>query len=265
MNNNLPNYTIKGQGKPLLLIPGMEGHKEFWKYQVLEFSKHYQVIATDLPKRKPNLSSTIKDYANSIIAILDKENIEKIVIAGESFGGVVSQEIAINNPNRLQALILANTLYAPEYSNFGLNMFTLATFVHPFAFINIFPRRIKKQILNWVGSHNGFVMDSSPGNSLLSDYILDYGLSSGFGAYLDRLIAGLKVNYLDSLKKINVPTLFLRGQDDMVVSEKVVENFLDKIPDIELAVIKGAGHCCQQTSYTKTNIAILEWLKKIKY
>lgn len=256
-------YVAAGGGTPLVMIPGGEGAKEFWRFQVDGLASGYRVFACDLANRRPRLSSTVSDYAADVIRIMDESEIEKAVVVGESFGGMVAQELATAHGRRLLALVLCNTMAHPMRFGFGFNVFTLATFMHQFAFMPFLSDEQRKSILMWVGKHRGFVMDPSPGNLEFCDYIIEYGTACGAGCYLDRAIAGSKIDFTGKLADISVPTLVLRGTEDRLVRPEATLELVGRIPGARLALIDGGGHCCQYTLPGETNRVIREWLNSI--
>jgi pimeloyl-ACP methyl ester carboxylesterase len=257
------NYLDVGQGTPVVMIPGMEGSRYFWRFQVDELGKRYRVVSCDLARRKPRLSSTVADYAREVLDTMDRLGIDRAVIVGESMGGVVSQEIATAHPERVLALVLCNTMDRPRRGGFGFNMFTLATFVHQFAFLPFLSDEGRRRLLRWVGKHRGFVLDPSPGNEDLIDYLMQYGLDCGGAAYVDRIIAMSKIDYTDKLSGIAAPTLVLRGTEDRLVGAETIVQLAGAIPGAELVLIEGGGHCCQHTVPGATSRALMDWLERI--
>ncbi|MBU4241173.1 MAG: alpha/beta hydrolase [Actinobacteria bacterium] len=63
--------------------------------------------------RRPHFSSGISDYAVDALRIMDSLGLEKAVVVGESFGGMVAQQLAIAHEERLLALVLCNTMDRP--------------------------------------------------------------------------------------------------------------------------------------------------------
>jgi len=261
----IPDHVEAGSGKPLVFIPGMEGAKEFWEPQLRGLSDAYRVVATSLPVWKPCLASAISDCAGSIISLMDELGLEKAVVVGESFGGMVTQELALSHPQRLAGIILCNTMDRPRRGGFGLNVFTLATFVHQFAFLPFLSMDQRRSLLRWVGRHRGFVLDPSPGNADLVEYLIRYGTACGPAAYLDRIIAGAKASFTSRLRQINVPALVLRGEEDRLVGAETIVQLAGKIPHADLVVIAGGGHCCTHTMPEASNAAMREWLRSIGY
>ncbi|MHB8894822.1 MAG: alpha/beta fold hydrolase [Candidatus Geothermincolia bacterium] len=257
------NYVEKGSGIPIVMLPGAEGCKQFWHFQVDALSSRYRAIATDLLVNKPSSSSCMADYAAYTLGIMDSLGIDKAVVMGESFGGMVTQEIAVNHPERTLAVILCNTLDRARGDAFGLNMFTLATFVAMLTNSPLIPLEIKKRILMWVGKHRGLVYDPTPGNKVLVDYFCEYGLEQGMMAQVDRLgFAGRKARYTERLREISVPTLVLHGSEDRISSGNTATEIAGRIPQAELVLIEGGGHCHQQTMPDETNAVLLDWLAR---
>lgn len=258
-------YVVRGEGVPVLMLPGMEGCKEFWRNQLEGLSHRYRVVACDLARRRPELSSTMSDYAADALRIMDSLGLEKAIVVGESFGGMVAQQLAIAHRERVLALVLCNTMDRQRRGGLGLNMFTLATLVHQFAFLPFLSDAQRKRLLEWVGKHRGFIMDPSPGNAELVEYILEYGTACGPGCYLDRMIAAGKIRFTDRLGSISVPTLVLRGVEDRLVCPGTAVELAGRIPGAQMTLIDGGGHCCPLTVPLATNEAILRWLERVGY
>lgn len=255
-------YIEAGSGMPLVMMPGMEGSKEFWRYQVEALSDKYRVVSCDLAVRTPSTSSTIADYAAQTIGIMDSLGIDKAVIVGESMGGMITQEIATSQPERVSGVILCNTMDKARRGGFGFNMFTLATMVHQLAFLPFLTDRQRRGILRWVGRHRGFVMDPTLGNDKLIDYLFAFGMECGGPSYLDKVIAGGKACYTELLSNIKVPALVLRGTEDRLVGADTILELAGRIPDSELVLIEGGGHCCTHTMPEESTRVIRDWLSR---
>jgi len=258
-----PDYLDVGCGKPVVMLPGMEGAKEFWDRQWPELSTRYRAIACSHARRPLRLGWQVADYAEDVVAIMDRLEIERAAVIAESFGGLVAQEMATAWPERVAALVLCNTFDRVRYEHFGLNMFTVATAMQPLTLA--LPRPWRIPMLEWIGKHRGFVMDPSPGNRDLAEYILEHGMDPGLAGYVNRILAGRNADYRSALEQLRIPVLVLHGEEDRVVGERTVASFLDHIPNVDLARIEGGGHCCQYTKPEATNQALLDWFDQVGY
>jgi len=91
-----------------------------WQFQVVDFSKDYQVITLDLPAHV-NVQDMIGEYsiealAEYVVERLNRLNIRLAHICGHSLGGMVAQQIAATYPERVKRLILAETAFGTRYS-----------------------------------------------------------------------------------------------------------------------------------------------------
>jgi pimeloyl-ACP methyl ester carboxylesterase len=102
-NGNQIHYEVRGESdKTLVFIHGWTSCTEVWKFQLNEFPD-YKVIAVDLPGngksgKNEEASYSSEELADSVIAVLEKENIKKAVFAGHSMGFAVTEIIAVKYP-----------------------------------------------------------------------------------------------------------------------------------------------------------------------
>ncbi len=107
-------YDIHGDGDPIILIHGFSDRKEHWRAQVGALSKYFKVIRMDNrgtgKSDRPNGDYTMEVYASDVAGLMDSLGIEKSHIIGHSLGGMIAQNFAILYPNRVNKLILVNTI-----------------------------------------------------------------------------------------------------------------------------------------------------------
>jgi pimeloyl-ACP methyl ester carboxylesterase len=112
MTMKLP-YLRAGAGTPLVLVHGYLGGSAQWADQLAEFSSTHDVIAPDLPGFAKAASlpgpDKIADFAAAVIACLDQLNIGTFVLLGHSMGGMIVQEIAARQDERIERLVLYGT------------------------------------------------------------------------------------------------------------------------------------------------------------
>ncbi len=114
-------YEIKGEGEPLLLIPGGPGFSHL--YFTPHFSKlsdRFKIIYFDAFGRgKSERGESPKSYSlkrdvEDIEGLRKFLGIDKLNIFGHSYGGIVAQAYALKYPEHLDKLILSNTLCSSE-------------------------------------------------------------------------------------------------------------------------------------------------------
>ena len=106
-------YEIEGEGEPILLLHGFLGSSEIWKDFIDHFKSDNKVITIDLPGHgKSGCEEDIiemKDVADGVESILQKENIKPVHIVGHSMGGYVSLAFAKKFPDKIKSLTLFNS------------------------------------------------------------------------------------------------------------------------------------------------------------
>lgn len=103
-------YIEKGQGFPLILLHGNGEDCDYFRGQIDEFSKQYHVYAIDTRGhgRTPrgDMPFTIRQFAGDLLEFMDEHQIEKAHLLGFSDGGNIAMVFALQNPGRIDRLIL---------------------------------------------------------------------------------------------------------------------------------------------------------------
>ena len=232
--NNVKLYTEdKGQGNPALLFLHFWGGSTRTWTEVTEILKDdYRCISYDHrgwgKSDKPESGYSIKELAADTMALIAELKLDDYIIVGHSMGGKVAQYIAGLKPAGLQGLVLVcpspafPTIMPAEMHEGMINAYTSldtinATIDHVFMAESLKPeirqRAIEDIQNNITASRLGW-----PTNALTED------VSEG-------------------LKTINVPTLIVAGENDIIDSpERLKAEVLANIADAELEIVKDAGH-----------------------
>lgn len=102
----------ENDGKPLLLLlHGLTANAHAFDGLVSHgLAEHVHLITPDLRGRglsdKPAFHYNFQDHANDIVGLMDALKIEKLIMGGHSYGGLLSAYIASNYPERVEKLIL---------------------------------------------------------------------------------------------------------------------------------------------------------------
>jgi 3-oxoadipate enol-lactonase/4-carboxymuconolactone decarboxylase len=114
-NNARLFYRLEGRSNlPALVLSHSLGCDHgMWAPQMPDLLQHLQVLRYDTrghgASGVPNGDYTLDQLGQDLLALADKLNLEKFAFCGISMGGAVGQWLAINAPQRLTALVLANT------------------------------------------------------------------------------------------------------------------------------------------------------------
>lgn len=109
------NVEIEGEGSPLLLLHGFTGSWRTWKPFIPLWSKHHQLIMVDIIGHGASASpEELEHYymdlaVQDLTEILNQLKIEKAHLLGYSLGGRLALTLALQQPNRIQSLILESS------------------------------------------------------------------------------------------------------------------------------------------------------------
>ncbi len=84
-----------------------------WEYNFEELSKHFRVIALDLPgfgaSSKPeNIRYTIPEMTELLNQFIEAKGLDKVVLVGQDFSGLVGIDYALSYPEKVSALVLVS-------------------------------------------------------------------------------------------------------------------------------------------------------------
>lgn len=105
------NHRITGEGAPLILLHGLFGALENLGAIARQFHTEWQVHALDLRNHGSSFHTDTMDYpsmAGDVLAYMDEQGIEKACLLGHSMGGKVAMQIALQAPERVEKLIVAD-------------------------------------------------------------------------------------------------------------------------------------------------------------
>ncbi|NLZ18794.1 MAG: alpha/beta fold hydrolase [Bacteroidales bacterium] len=104
------HYTEQGTGFPLILLHGNGEDGSYFVHQTGPFAQHFRVIAVDTRGhgRSPRGDApfTIRQFADDLLAFMDRHGIGKAHLLGFSDGGNIAMVFALAHPERVGKLIL---------------------------------------------------------------------------------------------------------------------------------------------------------------
>lgn len=112
-NGILMNYEIRGKGQNLVLIHGAGDNLNMWYHQVPVFSKNYWVITYDVrgsgETESPEGEYSMSLFSEDAYQLMKAIRVEDAYFLGYSMGGRIALELALNHPELVKALVLANS------------------------------------------------------------------------------------------------------------------------------------------------------------
>jgi 3-oxoadipate enol-lactonase len=111
-------FEVSGAGEPIVLVCGLSGDLQAWRFQVPELAKTHQVVTFDNRgagrSTAPDTPYSIAQMSDDLAALVRHLGLEKIHLVGWSMGGVVAQTFALENSHLVKTLTLMATYAEPD-------------------------------------------------------------------------------------------------------------------------------------------------------
>jgi pimeloyl-ACP methyl ester carboxylesterase len=239
------NYVEMGDGPPVVFVHGLSGCWQNWLENIPHFSQAHRTIAVDLPgfgeSELPGEDISIPGYGRFIDAFLESIGVERAVLVGNSMGGFISAEAAIEQPKRFEKLVLVSAAGVSSVrvrrqpAGVAARMIAAAT---PLVFrvqTRAFRRR-RARAAAWSG------IFYSPGE-LRPELIWEF-FQGGFLAesFVEALTSLIGYDILDRLEEVEVPTLIVWGANDRVVPPADALGYAQRLRNSRLEVFDRTGH-----------------------
>jgi aminoacrylate hydrolase len=250
------HYEEHGKGRPLIFVSGLNGVGSYWRPQVPEFASRYRVITYDQrgtgQSDRKQREFSVDRMAAELAALMDGLGIERAHLVGLSTGGAIGQTLAIEQPQRLDRLVLCSTW----------------TYCDPW-FRRLFEAR--RALYQQAGTevhamfHPLFLY--SPDYVNAHDAEIDEERRRSVGAAppvevsVGRINALLAFDRRAGLARIKSPTLILASNNDFITPAYHAEALRRAIPGARLEILEGGGHSVSKTRTPEFNRLVLEFLQ----
>lgn len=263
-------YEVKGEGEPLILVHGFGSNKEGWIAQFEPLSKYFKVIRFDNrnggKSDRPNIPNTAEMLADDVRGLMDYLQVEKVHIIGWSLGGIIVQSFAVKYPNRINKIVLINTVMGAPNTQ-GVEMLKNNHIT------TLKARKEDPQQAFWDGTRLGYhysfrkEMIANPKKKFydlwsVEDLIKIENLNPLTEQdIINQSNALLQKITEDDLKKIINPTLLIVSSHDKLTSSNSMIEMHNVIPNSILTIIQKAGHSSPISRAPEINKLIIEFLK----
>ncbi len=111
------HYQQAGTGPDVLLIHGVTGDMSIWFLceAMGTLARSFRVTGYDLRghgySEVPSSGYTSAEQAGDTLAIMDALGIERAMLVGHSFGGVIAMHAAVLDPDRIEAVVLSDPCF----------------------------------------------------------------------------------------------------------------------------------------------------------
>jgi 3-oxoadipate enol-lactonase len=229
---------------PLILLEGMGGDIPGWRRNIPVLARMLRVIAYDFRGNgnsdEPPGPATMQTFVDDTVAILDSLDIERAHVYGQSFGGMVAQELALTRPERVRALILGCTHAGPRHVARGGGAKVPKGEPWLAMYAPGFPDRHPEHVAEDL--RIGAAQPKHPVGGRRQ-----WEAMQGFDSF-------------DRLPSLRMPTLVLHGAEDQTISSQNARLLAGRIPGAELVLLEGAGHLYHSEQAAAADAAVLDFL-----
>jgi len=257
-------------GQPVIFSHGWPLDSDSWESQMLFLADHgYRVIAHDRRghgrSSQPWDGNDMDHYADDLAAVIEAVNLKgkKAVLVGFSTGGgEVARYIGRHGTAKVAKAVLVSAV-PPQMVKGPANPNGVP--------IEVFDGLRKAQIENRSqlykdiasGPFYGFNRPGAKVSQGLIDNWWLQGMMGGHKNTLDSIKAFSETDFTEDLKKFDVPTLVIHGDDDQIVPIDISGRASAKlVKGAQLIVYAGAPHGLTDTHKERLNQDLLEFIRK---
>ena len=264
------HYKMWGEGEPtFILLHGFGASLFSWREVTEPLSNFGTVIAYDRPAfgltERPlewNGESPYSPQAqvNIVIGMMDKLNIEKAILVGNSAGGTVSMQVALQHPERVEALILVD---AAVYAGGGAPAWSRPILKTP-QMNHVGPliaRQLQAQGTEFLKT--AFHDPSKITPEIFAGYEKPLQVDNWDKALWQITVASEESGLTTRLSEITMPTLVITGDDDRIVPTEQSLRLADELPNADLKVIAQSGHLPHEEKPVEFMQAVTDFLSTL--
>jgi len=233
-------YEVRGQGVPLLMIMGLGGHTLDWGWVLpQELEKRYRIIMFDNRgagrSQQPTGPYSIAQMARDTAGLMDRLGLEKANVFGVSMGGMIAQQLAIDQPQRVMKLVLGCT--SPGRQDRILAPQEIQQYLEPRKDLDLY------DALWWAapaGMPPEFIRDHP--EIVVRKNRANMQHPSSLEAYEAQLAAFRNFSAEGRISAIRAETLVLAGSRDVLIPPENSRMIAEQISGAVRREIHGAGH-----------------------
>ena len=248
---------------PIFLVPGADGMKETFRYQVPALARRRTVVCATLRRRLTHedaFDRMVDDVAELATELATRGDFDRFVLLGQSLGGAIAMRFAIRYPERVAGLVLSNTLARISYDHVGLNRALLAPLA--MATTRYLPTGIARVLARAWSRLEVWIYDASAGSQRVVDYALWTGPRTVPSSVSNARVARLKkIDLRPELPLIQAPTLVLKGPRDHYVPPACSHEIVALVAGARYKEVAGTGHCSHISMPGSFNGLLLGWLE----
>lgn len=241
------NYVDVGSGdrEPVVLVHGLGGQWQNWLENIPRLAQERRVLALDLPgfglTPEPEGEVSITGYGRCVDAFCERLGLGQVAMLGNSMGGFIAAEVAIQFPERISRLVLVSAAGISTADTLQTPILTLGRVVTAIATNSA--ARHRRLASRPMSRHAALALVARHPRLLKPDLAYEgFFKGAGKGGFDDALRASLDYDFRDRLPDVRVPTLIVWGEKDAIIPVRDANEFERLISDSRKVVMRDTGH-----------------------
>jgi len=252
------HYELSGRkdAPVVILSHSLASSLKMWKPQMEMLRSHFQVLCYDTRGHGKSETTpapyTLEILGEDAIGLLDQLGMDQVHWVGLSMGGMIGQAIALNHPKRLKSLALCDT-----------------SAIIPAEAQPIWDERIEGVRRKGMESQLETTMERwfTPSflnlNPPMLTLIKEEFLATPAEGYIGCAGAIRRLNYLERLGEINLPTFIIVGEDDPATPASASRAIHEQIKNSKLVILPSTRHLSNVEQAEAFNFHLLGFLKEV--
>ena len=256
-----------GQREPVVLVHGLGGQWQNWLENIPRLAQSRRVVAMDLPgfgltpEPEDDEDITITRYGRWVNELADRLELGKVDLVGNSMGGYIAAEVAIQFPERVSRLVLVSAAGISSAEVMQMPILTVGRVAAAIASNSV--TRYRRLASRPVTRHMSLALVARHPRLLKADLAYE-GFFKGGGkpGFDDALRASLNYDFRDRLPDVKVPTLIVWGEKDSIIPTRDADEFERLIEDSRKVVMKDTGHVPMAERPQAFNDVLVDFLEE---
>ena len=262
MNVHYRDEGTSSDSLPVVLIHGTGSSLHTFNDWTTQLKLEHRVIRMDLPAYGltgafPDRNYSMKNYVLFLKRFLKTLGVPKCVLGGNSLGGGIAWNFAVDYPEMVDKLILIDASGYPTEAKSVPLAFQIAQIpIINTLFTFITPKFIARK------SVENVYADKSKVSEALVDRYFQLTLRKGNRqAFIDKLIAHKEPSPYQNITQLKQKTLVLWGDKDELIPVDAAHNFDRDLSNSTLVILENSGHVPMEENPTESLAPVISFLK----
>lgn len=261
------HYLDEGEGAPILLLHGNPTWSFLYRGIVIRLRKNFRCIVPDLPgfglsAHPQDYRYTPEEHAEVIRALVQKLDLQNMTLMGHDWGGPIGLRVAVEEVDRVKALVMGNTWYWPTEAlhlrafSWALSTGYVQGLLHKRNLLveRLIPLGVKHPLAPEVLDHYRRPFPTVDSRAGAAELVRQITLSGNW-------LARLEDDVRSRLK--HLPLLLAWGMEDLAFTPAFMDTFRRDFPKARTVRLE-ARHFIQEDTPVELSKAIREFLEGLQ-